>query len=576
MKFIKKSHRYLNYLKQVKGKILVLFFLMILTLLLNLSLPQYIREYLDKINLSDNYLFLIASLFIATVILRLLFSIMTSYTSENVGRKLSNKLCEDLTKHCINLDMSFHNSNEKGSLIERIDSDVTFLGEFLSTGLVGTISSVLVVLGITFILFLVNPLIFLATILPNLLIVILLISLHKMAVPSWSKAKKTSAEVYSVIQENLKSREDIYSRNASEYILGKLGKKLDGYLVDFRKAMLDTNWSLIAVNSVYFISIGCGFGVATFLYIKNQITLGDLYLVFNYQSLLYGPWQQLRYQITLFGQASASMNRINELFNLSSSMKSGNQNLSLNHKKNAIEFKDVNFEYIKDKPVLKNISFALKHGEKLGIIGRTGSGKSTIIQLLTYLYGVKAGNVLLGDVNISEISHENLRDEIVLICQKSDIFSDTIKNNITLGDDRYSNDYILECINKLNLSEWFSKFQDGLASFITDSSLSEGEAQIISLIRASLRDPSIIILDEATAHLDPKTEKLITGAYKKLFDKKTAVIIAHRLQTIQSVDKVMVLSYGEIKEFGDRSDLQSNSESLYFNLLKTESKELLA
>ena len=146
---------------------------------------------------------------------------------------------------------------------------------------------------------------------------------------------------------------------------------------------------------------------------------------------------------------------------------------------------------------------------------------------------------------------------------------------MTFGDDKYSDCYILECIEKLNLSQWFSKFHNGLYSFISESSLSEGEAQIISLIRASLRTPSIIILDEATAHLDPKTEKLITGAYKELFDKKTVVIIAHRLQTIQSVDKVMVLSYGEIKEFGNKSDLQDNPSSIYYNLLKTESRELL-
>lgn len=575
MKCIKEIYRYFKYLKGIKGQMSLLFLFMILTLLLNLSLPQYIREYLDKINSSDNYLLLIASLFIVSVIFRLLFSILTSYLSENIGQTLSNKLRENLTGHCITLDMSFHNSNKKGSLIERIDNDVTFLGEFLSTGLVSTVSSILIILGITFILFLVSPLIFFASLIPNMLIVVFLILLNKMAVSSWINAKKTSAEVYESIHESLKSREDIYSRNATVYVSNILGKKLDKYLIDFRKAMLDTNWSLVIVNSVYFISIGLGFGVATFLYIRNKISLGELYSVFNYQSLLFGPWQQLRYQIALFGQACASMDRINELFNLNSSMVSGSENLNLESGKKSIEFRNVDFEYNKNKPVLKNISFSLKHGEKLGIIGKTGSGKSTIIGLLTYLYGVKSGSVLLGEKNINQISLKDLRDKVALICQKSDIFSDTIKNNLTFGDDKYSDCYILECIEKLNLSQWFSKFHNGLYSFISESSLSEGEAQIISLIRASLRTPSIIILDEATAHLDPKTEKLITGAYKELFDKKTVVIIAHRLQTIQSVDKVMVLSYGEIKEFGNKSDLQDNPSSIYYNLLKTESRELL-
>jgi len=572
----KKYSKLKPYVISNKWKFIILIMFTCLVLFFNLMLPQFIRLYIDNITLEASILIGIAMAFIAAVILKLVFALVSSVLSERLGISLSKKIRKDLFKHCVNLDMSFHNKFSKGNLIERLDTDVSFIGDFLSRYFVSLFSSVAIILSIIIILFFVHPYIFLALLIPTLLIPLCIFRLHNLAVPRWEEAKKTSANTYGLVQEYIRGRDDVVSRFATKYILDKLGVVLDKYLVDFRRAMVSSKWSSIIVNSLFFIGDGLALGTSIYLFINDQITLGELYLVFNYVSLLFGPWQMLESQIVAVGQANASFARIDEIFSATSKLNSDHKGFPTSENSEmAIEFKDVIFEYSDRETVLKNISFDIAKGKHVGIIGRTGSGKSTIINLITYLYKIKSGSLLIDGAPIDKIPQNELRKKIVLIPQKVDIFTASFRENIILFNKDFKDDYLLECVNKLGLSKWFQNFKNGLDTNISRQNLSEGECQLISLILAYIKNPEIIIFDEATAHLDPITEKLLNNSYQTLLKGKTAVIVAHRLKTLEKVDEIILVKEGKIAEHESRAVLEADSNSEYAKLLKKEAGELI-
>lgn len=284
------------------------------------------------------------------------------------------------------------------------------------------------------------------------------------------------------------------------------------------------------------------------------------------------PIYRIIRQVQQFQKAAASIRRITSLFHIKSEIKaSGTKKVAPGAIE--LEFENVNFSYIDTEPVLKGVSFKLNKGKKLGLVGHTGSGKTTISRLIFRLYDINEGNgrIKINGEDIKEYDIKNLRSNIAYVTQDIELFQASLRDNITFFDDRISDEKIIHIMFDLGLKEWFERLPDGLDTIISsdEQGLSAGEAQLLTLTRVFLKRPNLVILDEASSRLDPVTENLVKTAIDKLLVNRTAIIIAHRLETLNHVDEILVLDKGKVIEYGERKKLVNDKNSYFYQLLKT-------
>lgn len=312
-------------------------------------------------------------------------------------------------------------------------------------------------------------------------------------------------------------------------------------------------------------------------FMQGAISLGTLFLIYQYTQMLNDPIEMLGDQVQEFQKAKSGMLRSRELLALSSEIKDGDED-QLPIGALGLEFEHVHFSYNHDKPVLRDINFEIKPGQRLGIIGRTGSGKSSLSRVLLRLYNLDRGVIRVGGKDISELSMKALYRRVGMVTQDVQLFDGTLRDNLTLFNPEVSDDMILETTERLGLRQWIDTQPGGLDTHLTagGSSLSAGEAQLFALTRVFLTEPSLVILDEPSSRLDAATEQLLQSAVNQLMKQCTGIIIAHRLATLEQVDQIMVLGDGRILEFGVREELANNPNSHYARLRMTGREEELA
>jgi ATP-binding cassette subfamily B protein len=300
------------------------------------------------------------------------------------------------------------------------------------------------------------------------------------------------------------------------------------------------------------------------------MSLGTIYVTYYYTTLLTQSLYVIGFQINQLQSATASIQRITELFYTRTSIIDGPGAL-LPIGPLPIKFDDVSFGYIPEKSVLQDLSFELHAGKTLGLLGRTGSGKTTLTRLLYRAYDVQRGSIQIGGVDVQQTTLYELRSRIGVVTQGVQLFHASIRDNLTFFDPSISDERLEQVIEDLHLARWYASLPDGLDTFISGGgvALSTGEAQLLAFARVFLQNPDLVILDEASSHLDPVTEKLIEGAIAQLLAGRTSIVIAHHLETIQSVDDIMILEDGCIGEYGDRRELAADPTSHFSQLLKT-------
>jgi ATP-binding cassette subfamily B protein len=313
------------------------------------------------------------------------------------------------------------------------------------------------------------------------------------------------------------------------------------------------------------------------LHLNGSITLGTLFLFFQYSQMLNDPIEQLGNQMQEFQKAKAGIHRSRELLALRSEIEDGTET-TLPQGPLGITFEGVNFGYNNEQPVLRDISFGLQPGERLGIVGRTGSGKSSISRLMLRMYNINEGSIRIGGEDIRRLKLSTLYSRIGMVTQDVQLFDGSLRDNLTLFNPHIPDEKIWEMAETLGLRKWIDAMPKGLDSQVNNggSSLSAGEAQLFALLRVFLTSPSLIILDEPSSRLDAATEAQLQTALDRLLANCTSIVIAHRLSTLDNVDKIMVLSEGRIVEFGDRDTLARDPYSHYGQLLLTNGKEELA
>jgi len=577
-------------LKPMRPKVALLAVLIFVGIGLQLANPQIVRYFIDTVVAGSDFrpLILIALVFLGVSLLAQIVGVTATYVGEDVGWRATNQLRADLTHHCLRLDMSFHNTHTPGEMIERIDGDVLTIASFFSQFVIHILGNVLLLVGVLFVLALDDWRISLALLAYVVLALAGLGYMRQIAVPYWRATRQASADLFGFLEEQLASTEDIRSSGAVAYVMRNLFK--------FSKACLDTALKSVTVNTLiagvgaglYVVGQSVAFVSGYYLLREGLLTVGTVYLVIYYTNFVFGRLFEIADQIQGLQQSVASIERVGALYAVESMIKSTPTPAVLPPGPLAVLFDDITFGYNELELVLQNVSFHLQPGKTLGLLGRTGSGKTTITRLLFRLYDPAHGTICLGAngsrsglmdaCDIREIALDDLRQRIGMVTQNVQLFNAAVRDNVTFFDENISDEEILQVIAELGLSDWYGALPEGLDTRLETGggNLSAGEAQLLAFARVFLSDPGLVILDEASSRLDPATEKLIDCAIDKLLENRTGIIVAHRLSTVHRVDHIMIIENGRIQEFGDYEDLVHDPTSRFYSLLQTGLEEVLA
>ena len=578
-----------RYLRPQGRRALAMAAFLLLGIGLQLANPQVIRYFLDTAQSGGpaRALSLAAVIFIAFALLQRGTSLIASYTSQQVSWSATNQLRSDLALHCLRLDMPFHKRYTPGEMIERIDGDVTQLANFFSQFTIRLLGNGLLVLGILALLFRQNALVGASMVIYTAFTLAVLATVQKIATPRWAAARQAAAEQYGFIEERIAGVEDIRAAGAEPYAMRRLYSLMRAYLEKVRASYVLGAMTYHLTDLVYVIGYASGLALGVYLYLNGRATIGAAYVIVYYVGMLSEPLQAIRQQSEDLGQAAASIQRVQELFRLQPQVsdlesqaqaKPGRIPHALPPGPLSVSFREVSFHYDENENVLDQVSFNLARGRVLGILGRTGSGKSTLSRLLFRLYDPVRGAILLEEADLRQVPLAELRQRVGMVTQDVQLFQASLRENLAFFNESISDLRLQQALVDLQLWDWVQTLPDGLDTPITSGGggISAGEAQMLAFARVFLKDPGLVILDEASSRLDPATETMLERAIDRLFAGRTGVIIAHRLRTVQRADEVLILENGRAVEYGARRDLASDPGSRFSTLLRTGLEEALA
>ncbi|MHC5771171.1 MAG: ABC transporter ATP-binding protein [Nostoc sp.] len=572
-----------DYLKPQKWRVVKFAIALLASIGLQLINPQILRYFIDTaaVGGSGKNLLFAALLFIGVALITQLITIAATYYGENVAWRATNALRADLVEHCLRLDLSFHKLSTPGELLERVDGDVQTLSQFFSNFTVYILGNLLLMLGVIVILFAEDWRAGVAIAFFTLTALSTLIRLRSIAVPHWGSYRQISADFFGFVGEQLAGIEDVRANGARSYVMQRFQQILQGWLPIFHKARFASTILWGTTNGIFTLGTAIALSVGAYLWSQNIITIGTVYLLYYYTNLLSEPIEQIRNQFEDLQQAEASIYRIQDLLQVKSQLSTGGEQ-QLPQGALSVTFENVSFGYNKRESgtvdlVLQDISFNLPAGHLLGLLGRTGSGKSSLARLLLRLYDSQSGSIRLGGVPINQTSLTDLPQKVGLVTQDVQLFQTTVRNNLTFFNQNISDERVYETLEILGLSAWLHSLPQGLDTNLgpDSSGLSAGQAQLLAFTRVFLKDPGLVILDEASSRLDPMTEKLIEKAVKKLLTGRTGIIIAHRLATIERANQILILEQGQVSEYGQRQELIKNPKSRFSHLLQTGLTDLL-
>ena len=569
-----------NYLKPHLSKILLLIVLITSSTILAVINPQILKYFIDSVldpdfqNLEDLKFAIL--LYVGIALLAQLLTIISVSIGLNLAWETTNKLRYDLLTHTLDLDMNFHNSKKPGEMIERIDGDVLNLSTFFSTLTLYLGKNVFLIITILISLFLENWLIGLVFTLFTLIGTYLMVLSSKPAVKHWRGVRKSAASMYGYIEEKLSGKEDIRALGAEKATMKDFHVYLKKQHDVSMKAVIASNFVRIVIFSIVGISTVLVYVVGIPLSQSHVLTIGSLFLIADFIRLLTNPIINIGFQMQELQRADVAVDRVNELLATKKNL-DDTGTLEMPAGNNEVEFSDLTFEYVENEPVLSNIDLKINSGKSIGLIGRTGSGKTTLSRLIFRLYDPISGSVKIAGHDIREYPLTQVRNKVAMVTQTVELFNGTVRENISLFNRKTSDRQILEAIDKVGLRKWYNNLDFGLDTKITGGEgISAGEAQLLAFTRVFLRNPAIIILDEASSRLDPATEILIDNAIKVLLKDRTAIIIAHKLETLNEVDKILILNEGKILEYGDREALSKDVDSKFYRLTHDSIEEVLA
>ena len=568
---VKLFKRLLNYVLIYKT---VFIFVAISAILI--SIFSTLTPYLIKVAVDDylalgkyqDFIYLIIFM-LFNLILTVLFMFLFSYYANLLGQKVIYDIRVQLFKHILDFRMSYFDKSSVGRLVTRAVNDMETIASIFSQGLfmiaADLMQMTLVIVVMLFLSWKLSLTVFI--ILPFILFATR--KFQKSMKIAFNEVRSEVANLNSFVQERITGMKivQLFNREKIEYDnFVKINEK-------HKKAWLKTVW----YNSIFFpiaelstsITIGLivWFGGLNAISENSSITLGTIFLFIQLSQMLFRPLRQIADKFNTLQMGMVAANRIFKIIDTTSNIPDfGTKNEDLIDGK--IVFKNTSFSYIENEKVIKNLSFEINNGEKIAIVGSTGSGKTTIVSLISRFYEVQNGSIFIGNHNIKDYKLQSLRSRIALVLQDVFLFADTILNNITLWDSSISFDSVINAAKKIGIHDFIMSLPDGYNYNVKERGvmLSQGQRQLISFLRAYIKNPSILILDEATSSIDSNSEELIQNATEKITENKTSIIIAHRLSTILNSDRIFVMSQGMLVEQGTHKELVAKKNGYYKDL----------
>ncbi|AVH69237.1 ABC transporter ATP-binding protein [Nostoc sp. 'Lobaria pulmonaria (5183) cyanobiont'] len=585
----------LRYLQPLWHKSLLLLILLLIGIGLRLLNPQILATFIDTAMSTTGYayagakfsrLIQLALLFLGIALATGLISLLETYLAADIGLRATNRLRANLTLHCLQLDMSFHNNQTPGALIERIDGDVSQLNDFFSRFAIDFVGNSIFAVGVFIALFHIDWRIGLTAIAMVVILLFTFNHFNNIVIPYFQAERASSAALFGFLAERLSGTEDVRSSGASAYVMHRFYERSRDL---FPKLVKSQTFGL-GVFSAWSVFFTLGktviLGMSIVLFFNNAFAIGTVYLIYRYIELLEQPIQQFGRQVQDLQEAEAALIRVRELLTTQSRLPDIGQT-TLPDKALSVRFENVDFRYptpdrdaIATQPdlVLRDVSFSLLPDTILGLLGRTGSGKTTITRLLLRLYDPTQGTIRLGGVNLLDIPLATLREHVGMVTQEIQLFHASVRDNLTLFESSIPDQRIESVIQEVGLWDWYESLPSGLDTLLAPggSGLSAGQAQLLAFVRVFLKNPGLVILDEASSRLDPVTEHLLEKAIDRLLVGRTAIIIAHRLATVKRADQIMILEDGHCLECGQRQELATNPDSRFAQLLQIGLEEALA
>jgi len=543
-------------LKNIKI-VLIAILIIIISNLINIFIPLITKNIIDNSiknkDLSSFYNQIFKLLLL--IIIYSFINFIDIYVNESLGQNILFSLKKKVFDHLIYLPSSYFDKTPVGKFISRIESDGEAVRVFITNSVLLILNDIILFTGMIIIMS--KNSIYLTLIMFSVVLLLALFSIwyRNRIYPIWKKFRIFFSKMTGVISDIIKGANIIRIFNLEPWGIKKVNEELKKIFILGKKGDF--------IDSLYFNSLWIFESLAITLIIwitvfkpqivKVSFSVGLLFLFISYIKQFFGPIRNLTQQFQEVQKAFASLSRIEEILNNEKECFSGVEIKNFNQK---IVFDKVSFSYDNKKQVLKDISFEINKGEKVALVGRTGSGKTTIISLLLRLYDGYEGSIKIDGIELKDISKKSLRSLFSTVFQDIFLFEDTIRNNITIGKD-LNDDYLFKYLKKIGIDDFFKRFPEKFSTLIGNDStnISTGEKQLISIVRAYLRECEILIFDEATASIDKNTEDIIYKSLDKFSKNKTTILIAHKLSTIKNADKIIVFYKGKVVETGKFDEL---------------------
>lgn len=491
-----------------------------------------------------------------------------------VGWTATNLLRRDLVEHCLALDMTFHAARTSGEMIERVDGDVTALSDFFAQFAVRVLGGLLLLVGILVVLWLENPWIGLALTLFTLAEIVAMVALRDIAVHATTREREAAAQVFGFVEERLTGIEDVRANGGGAHALHRFIDVMRAFFVDTRHGWMMRMIVWLSSYGLFVVGMLVTIGSSIHLVLAGAITLGTAYMVFQYLIMLQAPIEQITQQMQLLQRAGASIGRVDELLRERSrlAVAAPARERTLPSGPLEVRFEGVAFRYHDADPDaaanLEGVDLVVPAGHHLGLLGRTGSGKTTLTRLLFRFFDPSSGVLRIGGVDARDLPLAELRRRVGMVTQEVQLFQASVRDNLSFFGERVPDGRLVEALHEVGLGAWFEALSDGLDTPVRagGAGLSAGEAQLLALARVFLKDPGLVLLDEPSSRLDPVTERRLEQALERLLRGRTAVVIAHCLETVERVDAVAVMADGRLIEHGPRAALAADPTSRYARL----------
>ncbi len=543
--------------------------------------PKLTQMAIDEHIANNDYdgLVWIVLLLVGTLISEFVLLVANTYLTRWFGQGTLYSLRNRVFEKIQSMNVQFFDKNPIGKLITRTTSDIEALNDLLSHGVVNLVGDLFRIVFILYFMFSMSwelSLVVLAT-LPILFYATFLFR-AKVRV-AFLNVRDQIARVNSFVQEHINGIDIVQLFGREE----KQREHFEKRNRDHRDAYIDTIfyfaifWPTVEVIASVAMALVIWYGGGRAL--MGGVTFGVLVAFIQYARQFFHPIRGLSEKFNTLQSALASSERIFHLLDLENEIPEPEHPKTIKHPRGAIEFKNVWFRYVEEEDyVLKDISFEVVPGENIAIVGATGAGKTTIINLLNRFYDIDEGSILLDGVDIRDLTIRELRSNFALVLQDNVLFTGTIHENISLGNTDISREEIVECAKKVEAHRFIKKLPGAYDYRLKErgKSLSMGQRQLISFVRAMVYDPGVLILDEATSSVDSETEAIVNKAYRKMMEGRTSIVIAHRLSTVQGADKILVMHKGKIRETGTHSELMQREDGIYRKLYELQYKEQLA